>query len=76
MNDHDRSNLNFIRSLNEKQFDEWYVSISSDDVDYALELLKQARLELTVQMHELTDDIKDTKLAQDALKKFTLKGSK
>lgn len=72
MNDYDRSNLNFIRSLDEKQFDEWYVSISSDDVDYALELLKQARLELTVEMHEVTDNVKDTKLAKAALKKFML----
>jgi hypothetical protein len=72
MNDYDRSNLNFIRSLNEEQFDEWYASISLDDVDYALELLKEARLELTVQMHEVTDNVKDTKLAKTALKKFML----
>jgi hypothetical protein len=72
MNDYDRSNLNFIRSLNEEQFDEWYASISLDDVDYALELLKEARLELTVQMHEVTDNVKDTKLARKVLKKFML----
>jgi hypothetical protein len=72
MNDYDRSNLNFIRSLNEEQFDEWYASISLDDIDYALELLKEARLELNVQMHEVTDNVKDTKLARKVLKKFML----
>jgi hypothetical protein len=72
MNDYDRNNLNFIRSLDENQFDEWYASISLDDIDYALELLHQARLELSMQMHELTDEVKDTKLAKAALSKFML----
>jgi hypothetical protein len=72
MNDHDRSNLQFIMSLNEKQFDEWYSSISDDDVDYAMELFKQARTELNMHMHEVIDQIEDTTLAKNVLKKFML----
>ena len=72
MNDHDRNNFKYIMSLNEKQFDKWYASISEDDVDYALELMKQARLELDVKTHEVFDEVMNTSLAQEALKKFML----
>ena len=40
MNKHDRDNLNFILSLDEAGFDEWYATLSDDDVDYALEIIK------------------------------------
>lgn len=72
MNDYDRNNLQFIMSLDEKQFDEWYTSISDDDVEYALELIQQARLELNMKIHEVTDEVADTSLAKAALKKFML----
>jgi hypothetical protein len=72
MNDHDRNNFKYIMSLDEKQFDKWYASISEDDVDYALELMKQARLELDVKTHEVFDEVMNTSLAQKALKKFML----
>lgn len=72
MNDHDRSNLKYIMSLNEKQFEEWYAFISIDDIEYALELFKQARGELNMKMYEVIDEVEDTKLAKAALKKFML----
>lgn len=72
MNDHDRSNLNFILSLNEKRFDEWCATLSEDDVDYALELLKAARTEVMLQAATLSDEIKDTTEAMNVLKGFML----
>ena len=72
MNKHDSDNLKFIMSLNEKQFDEWYAAIDLDDVDYALELMKQARLELDVKVAEVFDEVMNTTEANTILKKFML----
>ena len=72
MNDHDRSNLQFILSLNEDGFDKWTATLSEDDVDYALELLKSARTEVMMQAVSLTDEVEDTSDAMDVLKGFML----
>lgn len=72
MNDHDKSNLNFILNLDEDQFDKWYAKISPDDVDYAIELLKQARSQLYMAQSELLDPIEDVTEAKSLLKKFML----
>jgi hypothetical protein len=72
MNDHDRSNLQFILSLSEDEYDKWTASLSEDDVDYALELLKAARSNLIVQAAELADEVKDTSDAMNILKGFML----
>ena len=72
MNDHDRSNLQFIMSLDEDGFDQWSASLSEDDVDYALELIKTARTELIMQVASVTDDVEDTSEAMDVLKGFML----
>jgi deoxyribodipyrimidine photolyase-like uncharacterized protein len=68
MNDHDRSNFEFIMSLSPQQFDEWYTSISLDDIEYAIELCQTARLEMTLN----TDAVKDLTEANDVLKNFML----
>lgn len=68
MNDHDRSNFQFIMSLSLEQFDEWYTNISSDDVDYAIELCQAARLELAMNV----DEVKDVTQAKQTLKRFML----
>lgn len=72
MNDHDRNNLNFIMSLDEKAYDEWTASLSEDDVDYALELLKAARTEVTMQHASLLDEVEDCTEAMNVLKGFML----
>lgn len=72
MNDHDRSNLQFILSLNEDGFDKWTATLSEDDVDYALGLLKAARTEVMMQAVSLTDEVEDTSEAMGVLKGFML----
>lgn len=72
MNKHDRDNLKFIMSLDEEGFDKWCAAIDLDDVNYAIELLKQARLELDVKAAEVFDEILHTKDADAVLKKFML----
>jgi hypothetical protein len=75
MNDWDRNNLQFILSLTPEQFDEWYSSISQDDVEYAIEIIRQARSETVVKMAEIFDDAEDLSLARSVLANFTLKGN-
>lgn len=72
MNDWDKNNLNFILSLKAAEFDEWYESLSQDDLEYAMELLKQARVEVGMQVASLFDEPKTLKDARKALAKFTL----
>ena len=72
MNDHDRNNLQFILSLDEYGFDKWSASLSEDDVDYAIELLKAARTEVMLQAAALSDDVEDTTEAMSILKGFML----
>lgn len=72
MNDHDRNNLNFILSLDEKAYNQWSASLSEDDADYALELLKAARTEIMMQHASLIDEVEDCTEAMNALKRFML----
>lgn len=72
MNDHDRNNLQFIMSLDEYGFYKWSASLSEDDVDYAIELLKAARTEVMLQAVTLSDDVEDTSEAMSILKGFML----
>lgn len=68
MNDHDKSNLQYIMSLSEEEFDVWYDKLTMDDVEYALEIMKQARTELHMQEQELLDDVDDTEQAMAVLR--------
>ena len=68
MNDYDRNNFEFIMSLSPQQFDEWYASISLDDIEYAIELCQAARLEMALNV----DAVKNLTEANNALKKFML----
>jgi len=68
MNDYDRNNFEFIMSLSPQQFDEWYASISLDDIEYAIELCQAARLEMALN----TDAVKDLTEANTILKNFML----
>jgi hypothetical protein len=75
MNDRDKNNLQFILSLDEEGFEDWYVTLDQDDMDYAMELLQQARTEVALQIASLHDDIEDVSDAKSVLKQFTLKGN-
>ena len=74
MNDYDLNNFNFLRSLTEEQFDEWLAQASADDVDYALELLGAARVQLHMHAAELLDDPDlDTTQARRVIKRIQKK---
>lgn len=72
MNEHDRNNLNFIMSLDEDGFEQWSATLSEDDVNYALELIKAARIEVLMKTAEYADEVEDTSEAMSVLKGFML----
>jgi hypothetical protein len=75
MNQHDRKNVNFIMSLNDQQFDDWTMKMSMDDIEYAIELIQQARQELLEQEQNLVElELEESNFeqARAALKKFML----
>ena len=59
MNKHDQDNLNFIMSLSLTALRKWADTVSADDIDYAIELMKIKSNELTVQEMEFTDMVQD-----------------
>lgn len=65
---HDESNLQFLKSLTEEQFNRWMKNISFDDVLYAIELLQREHARIIVQEMELTDDVVDLSQTQQLLK--------
>lgn len=74
MNKHDKDNYLFLMSLDPKQFDEWFMTIDDDDIQYAMELFRMARLEIAEQIATVLDDVQDVTEASNLLKRFTLKG--
>lgn len=72
MNKWDSDNLKFIMSLSVKDFDAWYESLDNDDVEYAMELIKQARAEVGVQIATVFDEVTSLKEARKVLAKYTL----
>jgi len=74
MNDRDRNNVNFIMNLSTEDFDSWSLELSDDNLQYALELLRQARLENLMQEQELMDALEESDFveANSVLKKFML----
>lgn len=74
MNDYDRSQFDFIMGLSDEEFDKWVLSIPDDDIQYAIELIQQSRLELTMIEHDLLDNLEQSELAEAraVLQKFRL----
>ena len=78
MNDWDRSNLHFILDSDEATLEDFYSWATSDDIDYALSLVRQARTELLVQEAEILDELLTDATAADVseatamLKQFQL----
>ena len=70
MNQHDRGNLAFLLSADKATMDQWFASVSEDDVMYAMELLQKHKTELMLREMELMDDVDDVSEASEALKKF------
>lgn len=71
MNEHDRNNLNFILSLDKQEdFERWAKTLSMDDMNYAIELIKAETTKVIMLHAEVYDTVEDTALARLVLKKF------
>jgi hypothetical protein len=55
MNQFDRENFDFMMQLSDEEFDEFFADMPIDDIDYAIELIQQARSDLLVQEYNLLD---------------------
>jgi hypothetical protein len=55
MTKRDLDNLEFLLTASNKVIVDWYSKMEPDDIDYAIELLELAKLELVDQATELTD---------------------
>ena len=75
MNPYDQSNLDFIMSLSDSEFDNWILDLSDDDVQYAIELIQQSRANLLTQEQELSESLvgeSDFTEAREVLARFRL----
>lgn len=62
MNDHDRENLNFLMSVDRKTLQDWFDSVTPDDIDYAWQLL----LAYSTEIEERSMALLDQALATDS----------
>lgn len=72
MNEFDKDNLDFFLKTNQAEFEEWMEQANDQELQYAMQLIRQSRRELVEQELALIDAVNDTKQASDILKKFTL----
>lgn len=60
MNDHDRSNLEFLMSLvTHEQWMDWAKKVGQDDLEYAMELIYQASVENELFLMELNEVLEE-----------------
>lgn len=69
MNDHDRSNLEFLLNASPEVLQDWYSKMDEDDILYAFELLQAASLELLERPVNISTDCTE---AKKILSKFML----
>lgn len=55
MKERDRKNLKFLMDSPQDEFDKWMEEASMDDIDYALEIIRQSKTELMVEQMELQE---------------------
>jgi hypothetical protein len=71
MNDFDKDNLEFFLHGDEKEFEEWMEQASSEDLDYALKLIRIAKAEVLQQHYDFIDTVPFLDDAKKLLKQFT-----
>ena len=77
MNRRDQHNLDFLMRSPKRDFDMWLEQASSEDIDYALGIVRKSKLENLIEtielqemMAEFEDDMDE---AKEVLEKFKLK---
>lgn len=70
MNEHDRSNLEFLLTASPEVLKDWYSKMDADDIRYAFELLETASLELLEHAVNISTDCTQ---AKQYLSKFMIR---
>lgn len=60
MNSKDRENLHFLLNISQEVFDDWIESVDCEDIEYALELVREAKLEIIERQIAKIDEVSDT----------------
>lgn len=74
MNEHDRSNYDYIMRLSDEEFADWMDQASDDDLEYAQELIRIRRVEILEQTLDFEDKLAslDYSQAEKLLKRYML----
>lgn len=75
MNPNDRENVNFIMSLSDAEFESWASELSIEDIQAAIDAIKQSRIELMDYEDSImnaTGEETNFAEAREVLKKFML----
>ena len=70
MSDWDSSNFAYMQSLSNEQFDAWMLSLSDEDLDYAVSLYQRARTRNIIFEHHVLDDVEDVAQARAVLNRI------
>jgi hypothetical protein len=70
MNDWDSGNLAYMQSLSDNQFDEWILSLSDQDLEYAMSLYQRARTRNILFEYNMLDNVEDVAQARTILEKI------
>lgn len=64
MNLGDRENLHFLLNISPEVFDEWVNTVDCEDIEYALQLVREAKLEFIERQIARIDRVDDTTQAK------------
>ena len=70
MNSRDKENLQFLMNIDEDTFNDWLSKADNDDLEYALQLIRMAKLDLIVKKIEIMDNVSDTTDAKSIIEKI------
>ena len=70
MNERDKENLHFLLNVDEETFRDWLSKSDNDDLEYALELVRMAKIEMVAKEIEKLDEVKDFSLAKSIIDKI------
>jgi hypothetical protein len=69
--------LSRLMDMTDAEYDHWLDTASDEDIDRSIELFEAGRLEMSAKAQSLEtilDAVEDTSLAQETLRKYTLRG--
>ena len=70
MNARDRENLFFLLNVSQETFDEWANDVDIEDIEYALNLVREAKLEIIERAIDKIDEVGDVTEAKYILERI------